>query len=53
MADPKAGKLQMLRVYSFDDLHTLPPKLWGIREPGVLQSDGKTPRENGVCQCNS
>jgi len=46
MAKPKAGKLQMLRVYSFDDLHTLPSKLWGIREPDVLQSDGKTPREN-------
>lgn len=53
MADLKAGKLQMLRVYSVDDLNTLPSKLWGIREPGVLKNNGETPREDGVCQRSS
>ncbi|KAF8316410.1 5-formyltetrahydrofolate cyclo-ligase [Clavulina sp. PMI_390] len=46
MEDPKSGKLQMLRVYSRDDLDSLPAGLWGIREPNVLQSNSDVPREN-------
>lgn len=47
MEDPKSGKLQMLRVYSLDDLNSLPSGLWGIREPDRLQQNSQALREDG------
>ncbi|KAF8332010.1 5-formyltetrahydrofolate cyclo-ligase [Cantharellus anzutake] len=43
-----SGVMEMLRIYSLDDLSKLSPGVWGIREPGKISNTGDGPRENAL-----